>query len=340
MATSITDLGPFAPESGARSSLALGGAIAGIASIAFAVARGVGDAIGTGPHALTTLSLAAGALGVALGLLGLYDTAARGRAGRDLVRAALVCSIAGGLGGFVYGAAHAGTLRLDNFSRAYFDFHLMRVIARPLLHGLLNTLLLAAAGEALAILVGLAVATMELSPRAWLRRPAVAYVDLVRGLPLVVLTSLIFGGLPKLGIVLQPFTAAVLTLTINASAYVAEIFRAGIQSLPRGQTEAARSLGMTQGVAMMHVVIPQAVRAVIPPLMSEFIALVKDTAIVLALIGFTVQSADLFGSARTSAASTFSPTPYVAAAIGYLIVTVPLARLVGRVERKLRAGLA
>ena len=184
------------------------------------------------------------------------------------------------------------------------------------------------------------VATFALSPRKSMRYPAVAYVDLIRGLPLVVLAFLVHFGLPNLGITLGDFVSPVVILTINASAYCAEIFRAGIQSLPKGQTDAARSLGMPESTTMLFVVIPQAVRSVIPPLVSEFIALIKDTAVVIAIIGFTDASRDLFGAARAAASSTFSPTPYVSAAIVYLIVTVPLARIVGKLERRVRARLA
>lgn len=335
-------LGPFAPEQGPRSAAAVAAVATGATAVAAASLRVALDraAPGTSHRGLGTLALALAVLGMGSALVGLFAVATRGRRGRGLVGAGLALNVAGGLAAFLYGAAHDGSLRPGRFADAYLDVALMRLIAGDLARGMINTIKLAGVSEVLAIVVGLVVATFYLSIRRWLHAPAVTYVDVVRGLPLIVLTSLIFGGLPKLGVTLDPFVAAVLALTINASAYIAEIFRAGIQSLARGQMDAARSLGMPYGTGMLYVVIPQAVRAVIPPLMSEFIALVKDTAIVLAIIGFTVRSADLFGSARTAAASTFSPTPYIAAAIGYLIITVPLARLVGRLEKRLRAGLA
>jgi polar amino acid transport system permease protein len=175
---------------------------------------------------------------------------------------------------------------------------------------------------------------MEISSRRWLRLPAVAYVDIVRGLPLLMLLLLIHFGLPFLGITLPTIVSAVAALTINASAYIAEIFRAGIQSIERGQMDAARSLGMPYLTGMLFIVIPQAVRRVIPPLTSEFIALVKDTSLV-SIIGATVASRELLQAARSSASSTFSPTPFMAASIVYLAITLPLTRVVNWLERRI-----
>jgi ABC-type amino acid transport system permease subunit len=159
-------------------------------------------------------------------------------------------------------------------------------------------------------------------------------VDVIRGLPLLMLLLLLYFGLTYVGVTLNVFVASVLGLTINSSAYVAEIFRAGIQSIERGQMDAARSLGMPHGTAMLFVVIPQAVRRVIPPLTNEFIALVKDTSLV-SILGSTVATRELLQAARQSVATTFSPTPFMAASILYLAVTLPLIRLVTRLERRM-----
>jgi polar amino acid transport system permease protein len=335
------DLGPFAPEQGARNRLAVAAAgVAGTAIVA-ALVRPVADASGTswGVRWAGSAALALATAAALASLMALYQVAAGGQRGRELALTALGVGAAAALTAYLYGATRDGTLQLGSFFERYFDREILRAIRRDLARGALNTIKAALLSEALAIPAGLLVATFALSPRRWARYPAVAYVDLVRGLPLLVLTSLVYFGLVFIGVSLAPFTAIVVTLTVNASAYVAEIFRAGIQSVARGQMDAARGLGMSHSTAMLTIVIPQAVRAVIPPLVSEFIALVKDTAVVFVIVGFTVQSADLFGVARTAAASTFSPTPYMAAAIGYLILTVPLARLVGRMEGRLRAGL-
>jgi polar amino acid transport system permease protein len=340
--TQVAPTATFAPEQGPPSAAARAAVWIGIASVTFALVRPVLDAGGADTAvrwpARASMLLAAAAFVSAMS--GLYDVAARGRRGRWLVAAALAIAAAGALLAYLYAAVHDGSLRPGRFFHLYFEGKVIRAVAGDLLRGAVNTIKLAFVSEAIAVLIGLVLATFRLSHRWWLRLPAVGYVDLVRGLPLVVLASLVNYGLPFIGITLGLFAAATATLVINASAYVAEIFRAGIQALPTGQMEAARSLGMPYGTAMLFVVIPQAVRAVIPPLMSEFIALVKDTAIVLVIIGFTVATRDIYGAAQNGASSTFSPTPFMAAAIVYLIITVPLTRLVGRLEKRLRVGLA
>jgi len=340
--TRETDLGPFAAESGRAAATSLVGIIAGALALSLAVVRMVVNASG-GPEAraLTSIAQGAAAIGIAVALVGLYQVSVIGRPGRALARAALIASAVGGVVAFLYAADRDGSLQLGRLSDSYLNPDLLfsGAILSDLWKGLLNTMEAAFVAEVVALLLGLLVATFELSPRRWLRYPARAYVDVIRGTPLVVLTLLISFGLPRLGVDL-PFLAKVVTvLAINASAYIAEIFRAGIQAIPRGQIDAARGLGMPSGAAMVHVIIPQAVRAVIPPQMSEFIALIKDTAIVFLLVGVTVASRDVFTAARAAASSTFSPTPFVMAAIAYMIVTIPLTRLVDVVERRLRRGL-
>ena len=281
----------------------------------------------------------AGVLALGSGLFGRYQAQAYSRPGQGMGQIGAAVGALVAMAGIVIGAQQSGDLHLDRFMQAYFDLDVLRKLPEVLARGLRNTLAAAFIAEVLAIGIGMIIALLMLSPRRRVRWPATGYTDLVRGLPLIVLTSLVYFALPKVGLRLDPFPAIVTALAINAGAYCAEIFRAGIQAVPSGQMEAARSLGMPQAVAMRYVVIPQAVRQVIPPLVSEFIALIKDTAIVFAIVGFTTQTADVFGVARTAAASTFSPTPYMAAAATYLVFTVPLARLVGVLERKLRSDL-
>lgn len=281
-----------------------------------------------------------GLVALSAGLVGRYQAQARGHPGERLGRVSAIVGVSVAIVAFLGAAQENGTLRLDRFGRAYFDLDILTALPSALARGLRNTLAAAFVAEALAIVVGLVVATLAISDRRRVRWPAVAYTDLVRGLPLLVLTSLIYFGSTRIGLRLTPFLGVVVALAVNASAYCAEIFRAGIQAVPSGQMEAARSLGMPRVLAMRHVVLPQAVRNVIPPLVSEFIALIKDTAIVFAIVGFTTQTADVFGIARSAAASTFSPTPYMAAAFTYLLFTVPLARMVGRLETRMRARTA
>jgi polar amino acid transport system permease protein len=337
---SLGSLGPFAPEQGNRSRWAAASFVVACAAAALLGARAIADRTGGHHRVLTTVAFFAAAAAAALGVAALYDTATRGRSGRHLATLALTVAFGTGIANYVYAGSVDGTLMPGNFVRAFFDVNILRDSAPSLVRGAVNTIRLAFTAEALSLMLGLFVATLNLSPRRWLHYPAVVYVDVIRGLPLLVLTFLVYGGLPKLGITLREFVAAVMVLMINGAAYTSEIFRAGLQAVPRAQRDAARGLGMTHGASMLFVVIPQAVRTVIPPLTSDFIALIKDTALVMFVIGFTPLTADLFGAARTGAASTFSPTPFIGAAIGYLVITVPLARLVGYLERRARTGLA
>jgi ABC-type amino acid transport system permease subunit len=137
---------------------------------------------------------------------------------------------------------------------------------------------------------------------------------------------------------MSAFTVAIIVFALNTGAYASEVFRAGIQSIERGQYEAARSLGMSYVQAMRYAIVPQAVRRVIPPLMNEFVILIKDTALVVAL-GLLESELDIFSTAREGQAATFNATFFTVAAIAYLVVTLPLIRLVNAVEKRLRSGL-
>lgn len=156
------------------------------------------------------------------------------------------------------------------------------------------------------------------------------YVNIVRGTPLFLQIYIAFFGLPLAGINIPPFFLGWIVLSMNSAAYMCEIFRAGIQSIPKGQTEAARSLGMNGAQTMIFVIIPQTVSRVIPTLTSEFILLYKDTSM-LAAVGVM----EMVYDAKMIVANTGSITPYIVAACFYLIITLPLAKVVGNLERKL-----
>ena len=177
---------------------------------------------------------------------------------------------------------------LEEFTRTATEPRSWRERARqyvgylPLLlwQGATMTLVISITGMALAVTLGLLLALTYLygpRPVAWASR---AYIEVVRGTPLLIQLYLIFYGLPNIGIRLTPFFAAVVGLGLNYAAYEAENYRAGIQAIPRGQSEAALSLGMTQTQALRHVIVPQALRLVIPPVTNDFIALFKDSSIV------------------------------------------------------------
>jgi polar amino acid transport system permease protein len=156
----------------------------------------------------------------------------------------------------------------------------------------------------------------------------------MRGVPLLIVLLLVSGGLPFLGLpeeigipqffgLPDPFWYGVLALTMTHGAYFAEVYRAGIEGVPYGQTEAARSLGMTQPQAMRFVIVPQAVRRVIPPLLNDFIALMKDTSLV-SVIGLV----EVVRAGREVQSITFNSSAVVLGALLFIVVTIPLARLV------------
>lgn len=188
-------------------------------------------------------------------------------------------------------------------------------------------------GFPLAVPVALVFAFMKMSRRRVLRAIAVTYINILRGTPLFLQIYIAFFGLPLIGLNLPNLPLGICVLAINCSAYLAEIFRAGIESIPRGQSEAAQSLGMNWFQTMGLVVIPQTVRRVIPTMTSEFVMLYKDTSL-LSSVG--VMELMLFSKNLT--ATTGNITPYICAGLYYLVVTVPLIHLVGKVEKKIATG--
>jgi polar amino acid transport system substrate-binding protein len=145
------------------------------------------------------------------------------------------------------------------------------------------TILLSVASFPLAILIGLSVAVGRLHGPAWLRPLLAGYVELLRGTPLMLQLYALFFLLPKVGLALPALVAAILGLAMNYSAYESEIYRAGLKAVPAGQFEAALALGMTKWQSLRHVLVPQAVRIVMPPVTSDFIALFKDTSVCSAI---------------------------------------------------------
>jgi polar amino acid transport system permease protein len=176
-----------------------------------------------------------------------------------------------------------------------------------------------------------------------LRIMAAAYTDLFRAIPTILVILLLGFGAPALQIKGVPHSDifwAIVVLVLVYSAYVAEVYRAGIQSIHPSQVASARALGLTRGKTMRFVVVPQAVRRVIPPLLNDFIGLQKDTALI-ALIG----PVEAFRQAQLNASATFNFTPYLAAAVIFVAFTIPLARLTDYLNersrrRRLAAGIA
>ena len=165
-----------------------------------------------------------------------------------------------------------------------------------------------------------------------LRILAVFYTDVFRGIPTILLVYLIGFGIPALalsGLPTQPVVLGGIALTLSYGAYVSEVYRAGLQSVHRGQRDAGLAIGLTESQTMRHVILPQAVRRVGPPLLNDFIALQKD----VALISILGVAGEAFRVAQIQAASDFNYTPLIAAALLYLAITIPLARLLDRWER-------
>ncbi len=190
--------------------------------------------------------------------------------------------------------------------------------------------------------LGLFIAIMRSLPGAVflpVRILSTAYVDIFRALPGVLVIYILGFGIPGLGLAgvpVEPFLYAVIALTLIYSAYVSEVYRAGIDSIHPSQEAAARSLGLTRIQALRHVIVPQAVRRVIPPLLNDFIGLQKDTVLV-SFIGVV----EIFRQSQIRQAGAFNFTPYIATALVFLILTIPLARLTDvLVERDRRRSAA
>jgi polar amino acid transport system permease protein len=182
-------------------------------------------------------------------------------------------------------------------------------------------------------------AVLAISARRVVRAPARVYINFFRGTPLIwQLSFFSFVLLLGFDVRIGSFSTALLVFSLNTGAYAAEVFRAGIQSIERGQMEAARSLGMSYIQAMRYAIVPQAIRRVIPPLMNEFVILIKDTSLV-AILGLTFIQRELLAAGRDAVLETGNSTAYLGTALGYLVVTLPLIRLVTWAESKLRSGL-
>jgi polar amino acid transport system permease protein len=237
----------------------------------------------------------------------------------------------------------------------YFDFGIIGDEFSRVLDGFWLTLKLSIVSGVLALAWGLVLAVLRqlpgrpLAPVRWL---TIAYIDVFRGIPLLLVLFLVSGflsaaqfegtipreiGIPEWFGESSPFWYGVISLTITYGAYMAEVYRAGIEAVPRGQMEAARSLGMSHGQSMRFVIVPQAVRKVIPPLLNDFIALMKDTSLVSVIgalevvqVGFDIQTEQINGSGL------------ILGALFFLAITIPLARLIdvliAREQRKTERG--
>jgi His/Glu/Gln/Arg/opine family amino acid ABC transporter permease subunit len=233
---------------------------------------------------------------------------------------------------------------LDGLQRIFATFFDPALIAKALPEllatGLPNTLLLSVFASAIGIALGLLVAAGLLSGQRGVRLPCRAYVDILRGLPHILTVYLIGQGLPLAGLALfggNTYGYAALAIGLIESAYFAEIFRAGFQSVERGQIEAARSTGMTRLQTLRHIVVPQGARRVLPPLTGQFILVIKATSLVY-LLGLTVSQREMFAIAQDVAINNANLSPLTAAGLIYLALTIPTTYAVNAWDRRLRGG--
>ena len=216
-----------------------------------------------------------------------------------------------------------------------FDISLVSNSLPLLLRGALLTLEITALSVGFGLILGLILGLSQLAKTPLLRWPAKVYVDFIRGTPLLIQIFIIYFALPAIiGQRIDPFVAAVAACSINSGAYVAEIFRAGIQSIEVGQMRAGLSLGMTWGQTMRYIILPQAFKRIIPPLGNEFIAMLKDSSLV-SVIGFE----ELTRTGQLIIAETYGSLEiWTSVAIIYLVMTLTITRLVSRLEKKFKAS--
>ncbi|MCM3748359.1 amino acid ABC transporter permease [Paenibacillus pasadenensis] len=211
------------------------------------------------------------------------------------------------------------------------DFSFFGEYSSYFLDGAWMTLKLSVFGVLFGTLFGILFALMRLS-RIWIVKfIASAYIEIIRGTPMLVQILIIHYGLTNFGINLPAFMSGVVALTINSAAYMAEVFRAGIQAIDKGQTEAARSLGMSRGMAMRLIVLPQAFRNMLPAIGNELIVIIKDSSLV-SVIGI----AELLYNSRAVQSVTYLPMePLLVAAAVYFVMTFTLSQLLNLLERRL-----
>ena len=198
-----------------------------------------------------------------------------------------------------------------------------------LLRGFFNTLLLGLLSIGIGVPVGLLISLVRLYAPKPFRLLAIGYIDIFRAMPMLVVLILIYYALPFVGIRLSSWVSATLAFSIIMSAYSAEVFRSGIESIPKGQFEAAQALGLPFLLTLRKVILPQAVRVVIPPTTSNCVSMFKDTS-----LASTVALPELLKEANDAQALYANPSPLIGAAIVYLVFLWPMVRLVGYLEKR------
>ena len=218
---------------------------------------------------------------------------------------------------------------------------IIRVYGLMLLKSMGNTLLLCALSLLAAMIIGLVVALFNVGKKRILNLFGTVFVDAIRGVPLIVLAYFVYFGIPQAakmlgfsGLRLSALSAGIITLSMNCGAYMAEIIRAGIESVDKGQMEASRSLGFSYGKSMRLVVIPQAIKTMIPSIINQFIITLKDTSI-LSVIGFP----ELVNTGKNVAGNTFlNLQVWAIVGVMYMVVIITLSKVAKKLERRLKRG--
>lgn len=218
---------------------------------------------------------------------------------------------------------------MSSLIETFFNWGVFVTVLPLLLRGLGMTVLLGAVCIVLGSLAGLLVCLARLYAPRPLQLLAIAYIDILRAVPALVVLTMIYYALPFVGVRFSGFTSAALGLSLVLSAFSAEVFRSGIESVPRGQFEASSALGLHWGQTMLKVVLPQALRVALAPTTSNWVSVVKDTS-----LASVVAIPELLKQATDAQALTANPTPILAASLIYLIFLWPMVRLIGHIETR------
>jgi polar amino acid transport system permease protein len=218
---------------------------------------------------------------------------------------------------------------MADFAEAFLNAEIAVAAAPILWLGLLQTLLLALMTVPLGLLAGFGLALLSTRREPWLRFPLMAFIDVFRAIPPLVLLILLYAGLPFAGLDLGAWGAVALAFLLNTGAYYAEILRAGIESVPRGQFESARALGLRRWQVWLFVVLPQAVRNVLPDLIGNTLEVVKLTS-----LASVVALPELLFQARQAQSVTYNATPILVAAGAYFLLLWPCVRLLSKLENR------
>jgi polar amino acid transport system permease protein len=221
---------------------------------------------------------------------------------------------------------------MQALAEQFFNLAIMQQALPLILAGLGQTVVICLIVVPLGLAGGLAVALVSLSRARTVRWAAIAAIDFFRSIPPLVLLIFVYSGLPFAGVRMSPLTAVAVAFLLNTSSYYGEIYRAGIESVGAGQWDAARSTGLRAWQALAHVVLPQAVRNVLPDLVSNTVEVVKLTS-----IASVVALPELLYSADMARSVTFNSSPIVLAAAIYLALLWPVVRLISRLERRMAA---